>query len=147
MDMSLLFRNFAPNKKIKMKNLLYIIVSFLCFVLCGCSSDEPEFDDSTGKLIVHLQQDAEDDVDFSEYSVAIIPEQGFVPSALIKDIEWPVEVYVGTYTIAAASPKISETETTESWYYGEVKEVKIIKDRTTEITISLTLTEYPKSDL
>ena len=54
---------------------------------------------------------------------------------------------MGTYTIAAASPKISETETTESWYYGEVKDVRIAKDRTTEITIPLTLTEYPKSDL
>ena len=130
-----------------MKNLLYFIVPFLCFALWGCSSDEPKFEDSTGKLIVHLQQEGEDDVDFSEYSVAIIPEQGFVPSAPIKDIEWPVEVYVGTYTIAAASPKISETETTESWYYGEVKDVKIIKDQTTEITISLSLTEYPKAEL
>lgn len=149
MDMSLIFRKFALNKQKheKMKKLLYIIVPFLCLALWGCSSDEPKFDDSTGKLIVHLQQDGEDDVDFSEYSVAIIPEQGFVPSAPIKDIEWPVEVYVGTYTIAAASPKISETETTETWYYGEVKDVKIIKDQTTEITISLKLTEYPKADL
>ena len=58
-----------------------------------------------------------------------------------------VEVYVGTYTIAAASPKVSETETTESWYYGEVKDVKVLKDQTTEVTITLTLTEYPKADL
>ena len=130
-----------------MRNLLFAVVSFLCVALWGCSSDEPKFDDSTGLLIVHLQQDGEDDVDFSGYRGAIIPEQGFIPSAPIKDIEWPVEVYVGTYTIAAASPKISETETTESWYYGEVKDVRIAKDRTTEITIPLTLTEYPKSDL
>ena len=47
-----------------MKNLLYFIVPFLCLALWGCSSDEPKFDDSTGKLIVHLQQDGEDDVDF-----------------------------------------------------------------------------------
>lgn len=130
-----------------MRNLLFGIISFLCIALWGCNSDEPKSDDSTGRLIVHLRQDGADDVDFSEYSVAIIPEQGFIPSAQIKDIEWPVEIYVGTYTIAAASPKISETETTESWYYGEVKDVKIIKGRTTEITIPLTLTEYPKSDL
>lgn len=88
-----------------MRNLLFGIVSFLCIALWGCNSDEPKFDDSTGRLIVHLRQDGADDVDFSEYSVAIIPEQGFIPSAQIKDIEWPVEVYVGTYTIAAASPQ------------------------------------------
>jgi len=111
-----------------MKNLLYIIGPFLCLALWGCSSDEPKIDNSTGSLIVNLQQDGEDDIDFSEYSVAIIPEKGYIPSAPIKDIEWPVEVYVGTYTIAAASPKVSETETTESWYYGEVKDVKVLKD-------------------
>ncbi len=130
-----------------MKNLLYIIGPFLCLALWGCSSDEPKIDNSTGSLIVNLQQDGEDDIDFSEYSVAIIPEKGYIPSAPIKDIEWPVEVYVGTYTIAAASPKVSETETTESWYYGEVKDVKVLKDQTTEVTITLTLTEYPKADL
>lgn len=132
-----------------MTRLFYIIVPFLCVALWGCNSDEPKFDDSTGRLIVHLQhqQDSEDDIDFSQYSVAIIPKKGFTPSAQIKDIEWPVEVYVGTYTIAAASPKVSETETTESWYYGEVKDVEILKDQTTEITITLTLTEYPKNEL
>lgn len=130
-----------------MKNLLYLIIPFICLALCGCNSDEPKYDGSTGKLIVHLQQAGDDDIDFSEYCVAIIPEQGFIPSAPIKDIKWPVEVSVGTYTVAAASPRISETETTESWYYGEVKNVRISKDQTTEITISLTLTEYPKSDI
>lgn len=132
-----------------MTKLFYIIVPFLCVALWGCNSDEPKFDDSTGRLIVHLQhqQDSEDDIDFSEYRVAIIPKKGFIPSAQIKDIEWPVEVFVGTYTIAAASPKVSETETTESWYYGEVKDVEILKDQTTEITITLTLTEYPKNEL
>ena len=130
-----------------MKKLIFLIIPLLCVILSGCNSDEPKGPTDTGKLIVHLQQDGQDDVDFSDYNVAIVPEQGFVPSAPMKEIEWPVELYVGTYTIAAASPKISETETTESWYYGEVKNVKITKDQTTEITISLTLTEYPKSDL
>lgn len=131
-----------------MKKFLFLLIPLLC-IISGCNSDEPSVDGPTptGKLIVHLQQNGEDDIDFSEYSIAIVPEKGFIPSAPMKEIEWPVEVYVGTYTIAAASPKISETETTESWYYGEVKDVNIKKDQTTEITISLKLTEYPKADL
>ena len=130
-----------------MRTFFSVLIPSLCLSLCGCGSDEPVYDNSKGQLIVHLQQAGEEDVDFSEYSVAIIPERGFVPSAQVKDIVWPIEVYVGTYTIAAASPKIAETATTESWYYGEVKDVRIEKDQTTELTVSLTLTEYPKSEL
>lgn len=130
-----------------MKNFLALLMPVLCLSFCGCDSDEPHYDDDKGKLIVHLIQDGQDDMDFSEYSVAIVPKQGFIPSALMKEIEWPVEVYVGTYTIAAASPKVSETKTTESWYYGEVKNVRISKNHTTEITIPLVLTDYPNSNL
>lgn len=130
-----------------MKLILSLLLSFLSVSLIGCSSDEPDYGTSTGKLIVHLQQEGRDDIDFSEYSVAIVPEQGFIPSAPMKDIIWPVELYAGTYTIAAASPKIAETQSTESWYYGEVKNVRILKDETTEVTVTLTLTEYPKADL
>lgn len=129
-----------------MKKLFAPLFILLMFSLWGCSSDEPAYGPSTGMLVVHLEQDGDPDIDFSEYSVAIIPEQGFIPSAPVKDITWPVEVYTGTYTIAAASPKVSETATTESWYYGEFKDVEILKDQTTEITIDLTLREYPKAD-
>ena len=129
-----------------MKRHLFILLSIIATVLSSCKSDEPDVSTDAGQLIVNLvQDDATDDIDFSEYSVAIIPESGFIYSAPVKDITWPVEVRVGTYTIAAASPQVSETATTESWYYGEVKNVRIQKDKTTEITISLTLTEYPKN--
>lgn len=129
-----------------MKRLLSLILPLLLVTLWGCDSDQPD-PDAKGLLTVHLEQEGDSDVDFSEYSVAIVPEQGFVPSAPIKDIEWPVEVYVGTYTIAAASPKIEENETSESYYYGEVKNVTIAKDRTTEITVPLKLTVFQKSEI
>ncbi|MDE6535297.1 MAG: DUF4493 domain-containing protein [Muribaculaceae bacterium] len=129
-----------------MKKLILFLIPWLYLGLWGCNSDEPETATATGLLIVHLQQDDNPDVDFSDYAVAIIPKSGFIPSAPMKDIEWPVEVYAGTYTIAAASPMVAETETTESWYYGEVKNVRISQDQTTEVTISLTLTDYPKQD-
>ncbi len=129
-----------------MKKLFPFVVTVICLLFGGCRSDEPEQDDSTGKLIVHLQQEGAEGVDFAEYSIAIVPEQGFIPSAAVKDIEWPVEVKVGVYTIAAASPKVAETETTESWFYGEVKDVRILKDQTTEVTVPLTLKVYPKAD-
>ncbi len=122
-----------------MKKFLLLFVPFVCLVLSGCNSDEPEVGNSTGYLIVHFQQEGDEDVDFSEYGFAIIPKQGFIPSAQVKDITWPVQVFVGTYTIAAASPYISETETSVTYYYGEAKNVKISKGETTEITLTLTL--------
>lgn len=120
--MSLILLNFTTSYQISsfMTKIYSIIISLLLVTLYGCNSDEPKFNDATGHLIVHLQQDRDEAIDYSEYSVAIVPERGFIASAPIKDIEWPVEVYVGTYTIAAASPKVSETDTTESRYYGEV---------------------------
>lgn len=144
--MSLILLNFTTSYQISsfMTKIYSIIISLLLVTLYGCNSDEPKFNDATGHLIVHLQQDGDEAIDYSEYSVAIVPERGFIASAPVKDIEWPVEVYVGTYTIAAASPKVSETDTTESWYYGEVKDVRFLKDQTTEVTVSLTLKEYPK---
>lgn len=132
---------------INMKKLFLLFFPILSVVFGSCNNDDSEVDVATGNLIVHISQpDADENTDFSEYSVAIIPERGFIASAPIKEITWPVEVNVGTYTIAAASPLIAETDTTESWYYGELRNVKILKDQTTEITIPLTLTTYPKSD-
>lgn len=130
-----------------MKHTLLALLSVLSMVCVSCKSDEPEVSTDKGQLIVNLvQDDAQgDDIDFSDYTVAIVPESGFIPTAPIKEIIWPVDVLVGTYTIAAASPQVSETATTESWYYGEVKNVKIQKDQTTEVTVHLTLTEYPKN--
>ncbi len=129
-----------------MKKLLPILFALACVIISSCNNDEPEFDDSTGQLVVHLLQDGKDDVDFSDYSVAIIPTQGFIFSADVKSITWPIEAYVGTYTIAAASPMVEETPTSQSWYYGEVKDVKILEDQTTEVTVNLVLTEYPNSN-
>ncbi len=65
----------------------------------------------------------------------------------LSEVTWPIDVKVGTYTIGVASPLVSETETTETYYFGEVKNVKIVKDKTTEITINVKLTEFQKSDL
>ena len=49
------------------------------------------------------------------------------------------------YTIGVASPLISETATTETYYLGEVKNVKIDKDITTQITVNVKLTEFQKA--
>lgn len=128
-----------------MKKLLLFFLPLMCMMLAGCNSDDSDID-VTGKLVVTLQQETAvgEEVDFSDYSVAIIPESGWIVSADMKDITWPVEVKAGTYTVAAASPLVSETETTQSWYYGEVKNVEVLADLTTRITIPLVLTTYPK---
>lgn len=119
-------------------------------VLTSCNNDEPEFKDGMGKLIVNLAHDNSEtvEIDFSDYHIALTPEYGMGWSApKFSEISWPIDVKVGTYTIGVASPLVSETETTESYYFGEIKNVKIEKDKTTEITINVKLTEFQKSDL
>ncbi len=128
-----------------MKKIFILFISVMALSLAGCNSDEPEVT-ATGWLIVHLEQpDAAGDVDFSEYSVAVVPEHGFIASAPMKDITWPVEALVGNYKVAACSPLVSETGTDETYYYGEVKDVRIFEDRTTEVTITLKLQTFPKN--
>ena len=66
-----------------MRKRSFGLVAAVCAagLLTGCGSDEPKEPEGKGYLIVHLQQDdADADTDFSEYSVAIIPEQGFIYS-------------------------------------------------------------------
>lgn len=127
---------------------LFSIV-FCCSVIYGCGSEDPYVDNSLGTLVVYLHQEGNDEkVDFSEYAIALTPEygHGFGTSAQVKDIKWPVELPIGTYSVAAASPLVAETDSTETWYYGEVKDVKIHNDITTEVTVSLKLTVYPKPE-
>lgn len=133
-----------------MKKIIYILQLFLCIAFVGCNSDEPKYNDDKGQLIVELALDENspiersEDVDFSEYSIAIVPKSGFIASSPIKDIEWPVELNVGTYTIAAASPLISETEDTETYYYGETEAI-ILKDQVTQVKITLKSKTFDKS--
>ncbi len=134
-----------------MKKLLITFSFIACFILTACSNDdEPAIKDDMGKLIVNLAHDNSEivEIDYSDYHLALTPEYGMGWSApKFSEVSWPIEVRVGTYTIGVASPIVSETEMTESYYFGEVKNVKIEKDKTTEITINVKLTEFQKSDL
>ena len=133
-----------------MKKLFPILFAAVLVILTSCSSDEPEINDGVGQLIVNLANDEPEiaEMDFSNFHIALTPEYGMGWSAPnFSEITWPIDVKVGTYTIGVASPLVSETETTESYYFGEVKNVKIDKDKTTEITINVKLTEFQKSDL
>lgn len=135
-----------------MKKLICILQLLLCITFVGCNSDEPKNNNDKGLLTVELELDNNnspmervEDIDFSEYSIAIVPKSGFIFSSPVKDIEWPVELNVGTYTIAASSPLISETETTQTYYYGETETV-ILKDHVTQVNIILRPRTFDKSD-
>ncbi|MBD5211468.1 MAG: DUF4493 domain-containing protein [Bacteroidales bacterium] len=133
-----------------MKKLFPILFAFMLVILTSCNSDEPEVNDGVGQLIVNLaNNDSENpNMDFSNYHIALTREYGMGWTAPdFSEVTWPIDVKVGTYTIGVASPLVSETETTETYYFGEVKNVKIVKDKTTEITINVKLTEFQKSDL
>lgn len=133
-----------------MKKYLSIFFAIMLVALTSCNNDEPDVNEGVGQLIVHLAHDDSEivEIDYSDYHIAITPEYGmgwFAPK--FSDVAWPIDARVGTYTIGAASPIVSETEATETYYFGEVKNVKIDKDKTTEITINVKLTEFQKSDL
>lgn len=133
-----------------MKNYISILFALMLVAITSCDNDEPKDYDGTGRLIVHLTQDGADIAEEScfNYHIALTPEYGmgwFAPN--FGEVDWPIDVKVGTYTIGVASPLVSESETIEYYYFGDVKNVKIVKNKTTEITIDLTLTEFPKSDL
>lgn len=133
-----------------MKKYFSIFFAIMLVALTSCNNDEPDVNEGVGQLIVHLAHDDSEivEIDYSDYHIALTPESGMGWSApKFSDVSWPIDVKVGTYTISAASPIVSETETTETYYFGEVKNVKIDKDKTTEITINVKLTEFQKSDL
>ena len=133
-----------------MKKVISIFCAIMLVVLTSCSNDEPDVKDGEGKLIVNIAHDDSEivEIDYSDYHIALTPEYGMGWSApKYSEVEWPIDVKVGTYTIGVASPLVSETETTETYYFGEVKNVKIEKDKTTEVTINVKLTEFQKSDL
>lgn len=126
-----------------MRKLLYILVAFVMCVMTSCNSDEPQ---DNGFLVVNLiQEDAAEEVDFSDYKIMIMPEQsGFGWETLFKEISWPVSRPSGEYIVIAESPVVSETATSRSCYTAMERNILIIKDKTTEITLTLKLEEFPK---
>lgn len=149
--MSLIVCNFAlANDTDYMKKTISIFYAIMLVILTSCNNGEPEIKDDMGKLIVNLSHEGSDivEIDYSDYHIALTPEHGMGWSApRFSEISWPIDVKAGTYTIGVASPLVSETATAESFYFGEVKNVRIEKDKTTEITINVKLTEFQKSDL
>ena len=104
--------------------------------------------ENAGQLIVYVAHDDSEivEIDYSDYHITLTPECGigwFTPK--YSNVSWPIDVKVGTYTIGVASPLISETATTETYYFGEVKDIKIGKDKTTQITVNVKLTEFQKA--
>ncbi len=133
-----------------MKKTTSIFFAIMLVILTSCNNDDPEITDNMGKLIVNLAHEDADivEADYSNYSIALTPRNGMGWTApKYSEVSWPIDVEVGNYTISASSSLVSDTETTESYYFGEVKNVKIEKDKTTEITINVRLTEFQKADL
>lgn len=132
-----------------MKHIHHLLaIVLLTIMAAGCSSDEPHNPDAKGLITVDLVVEGVpegEQADLSDYSIAIIPESGFIYSEKWSNITWPLEAMVGKYILAAASPMVSETETTQSWYYGEASCV-VTADRTTAVTITLSLKTYPRAD-
>lgn len=130
-----------------MKRYLSILLAVVLVTLTSCDSDGPEIND-TGRLIVNIAQDDSEgkQPDYSDYSIALTPDHGMgwsVPR--YSEVSWPIDVKVGTYTISVASPVVTETATTETYYVGEVANVSILKNQTTEITVKVTPKTLPKS--
>ncbi len=133
-----------------MKRVLYLVSLLVAIFFSACSSDEPNND--SGKLVVELTVTEDDQIvdlptDFSDYTIVIVPQSGWIYSADVKDIVWPVDISVGSYTVAAVSPTLEENDNTTTCYYGEVNNVRILKDETTSIVINMSRREFPKSDL
>lgn len=134
-----------------MKRVLYLVLLLAAVVFSACSSDEPNND--SGKLVVELavaeveDQPVDKPTDFSDYTIVIVPQSGWIYSADVKDIVWPVDISVGSYTVAAVSPALEENDNTTTCYYGEVNDVRILKDEITSIVITMSRREFPKSDL
>lgn len=134
-----------------MKKVLSLVVLLAALIISACSSDEPNND--SGKLVVDLavavdaDQPPVESIDFSDYSIVIVPQSGWVYGANVKDIVWPIDISVGSYTVAAVSPALEETDQSTICYYGEVNDVRIAKDETTSIVITMSRKEFPKSDL
>lgn len=113
-----------------------------------CGNDVSAVPEDVGQLIVTVAHDDSEivEIDYSNYHIALTPECGMEWSApKYSDVSWPIDVKVGTYTVGVASPLISDAVTTETHYFGEVKNVKIDKDKTTKITVNVKLTEFQKA--
>lgn len=132
-----------------MKKVLNLVLLLVAVMFAACSSDEPNVD--AGKLVVELSvvEDAAQStaIDYSEYTIVIIPQSGWIYSSEVKDIEWPVDISVGNYKVAAISPALEETANSSICYYGEVDNVRILKDETTSIVINMSRREFPKSEI
>lgn len=80
---------------------------------------------------------SDEEIDYSKYDIAITRMNGWGYTAKYGDVEWPIELEAGDYIVSAGSPLLSETLTTETYYFGKKENVKITKNQTKEITIVL----------
>lgn len=123
-----------------MKKILFALCAILCLVLSACNHDDPEAD---GKgylnvtLFVSEFSNSDEEIDYSKYDIAITRMNGWGYTAKYGDVEWPIELEAGDYIVSAGSPLLSETLTTETYYFGKKENVKITKNQTKEITIVL----------
>lgn len=129
-----------------MKKILYLFLSLVIFALNSCKSDEPREGNEIGYLTVNLiQEDATENTDFSDYRIFIMAENGgFGWETPYKEISWPVSRPAGEYIVIAESPLVSETETSRFYYTAMERNVPIVKDKTTELSLILKLKEFPK---
>ena len=129
-----------------MKKGLYLLFTLVVFVINSCNSDEPQDGKDIGFLTVSLNlEDASKGEDFSDYTILIMPENGgFGWETPYQEISWPVSRPAGEYVVIAQSPLVSETETSRFFYTAMERNVPIVKNKTTEITLTLELKEFPK---
>lgn len=129
-----------------MKKTLYLFLSLVIFSLNSCNSDEPQESNEVGYLTVNLvQEDATENTDFSDYKIFIMDEnRGYGWETPYKEISWPVSRPAGEYIVIAESPLVSETETSRFVYTAMERNVPIVKNKTTELTLTLELKEFPK---
>lgn len=129
-----------------MKKSLYLLLALVIFAMNSCNSDEPKDGKDVGYLTVNLiQEDATDDVDFSDYKIFIMSENGgFGWETYYKEISWPVCRPASEYIVIAESPLVSENETSRFFYAAMERNVPIVKNKTTELNLILKLEEFPK---
>ena len=129
-----------------MKRLLNILLPAVMVALISCNSDEPQNDKDNGFLAVTLiQEGATEDVDFSDYNILIMSEYGGAGWVTpYKEISWPISRPAGEYLVIAESPLVSETESLRYYYTAMERNVPIVKDKTTELTLTLKFQGFPK---
>lgn len=129
-----------------MKKFLYLFLSLVIFALNSCNSDEPKESNEVGYLTVKLvQEDATENTDFSDYKIFIMAKNGgYGWETAYKEITWPVSRPIGEYIVIAESPLVSETETSRFVYTAMERNVPIVKNKTTELSLILKLEEFHK---